>query len=244
MSELTGAELRKLAVETDTRLAELDQEYGKLEHRRGMLLAGAHRAAGDHQDYVSVGRNRRVLQWRLDDAEVLGQLANALVGGGPVRLTSWEVPEVRELLHEVNAQDAAMEANRAEANLLERVHDEHGWSRFFLVLNNNGHIHYDQSNYRCSRTPTTQHGWNPALSGATEEEAVAELGPLLCTVCFPSAPVEWTIGKPKTDRCAGSGAYVRYTGPRRRTVYVECPECHETVTRTPSGLVRAHKPKA
>lgn len=235
-------DVRALAVETDTRLAELDGAFGQLEVQRARYLEEVHALAGDVKEWTRVGR-RQQRQWQMFDVEALGRLADDLADGGG-RLKSWEIAGARDVLHAINKVDAEAEANRAEASRLEAVHDEHGWSRFFLVLNNNGHLHSDISNYRCSRTPTTAHGWNPELSGATEEEAVAKLGPLLCTVCFPSAPVEWTIGEPKPDRCAGSGQYVKYTGPRYRTVYVECPECHASVARTSNGYVRAHKPKA
>lgn len=81
---------------------------------------------------------------------------------------------------------------------LERRSDEleetyTGWSRFFLVTSSSGHVH---SSMHCSTCrPTTTFGWLPELSGQTESAAVDELGPTLCSVCFPSAPVDWTTGK-------------------------------------------------
>jgi hypothetical protein len=71
-----------------------------------------------------------------------------------------------------------------------------GWSRFFLVTSSAGHVH---SSMHCSTCrPTTRYGWLPELSGKTEDVAVAELGPSLCSVCFPSAPLDWTTGKKLT----------------------------------------------
>lgn len=68
-----------------------------------------------------------------------------------------------------------------------------GWSRFFLVTSSAGHVH---SSTHCSTCrPTTAFGWLPELSGKSEATAVAELGPTLCSVCYPSAPVDWTTGK-------------------------------------------------
>ena len=67
-----------------------------------------------------------------------------------------------------------------------------GWSRFYLVRNNGGHIH---SSMNCSTCfITTQFSWITELSGKTEAEAVELLGEILCSVCFPTAPVEWTNG--------------------------------------------------
>lgn len=72
-----------------------------------------------------------------------------------------------------------------------------GWSRFFIVKNTNGHIH---SSMDCSTCyPTTVFGWLPQLSGLTEADAVEEWGGILCSVCFPSAPVEWTEGTNKKE---------------------------------------------
>jgi hypothetical protein len=73
-----------------------------------------------------------------------------------------------------------------------------GWSRFFLVTNNNGHIHRTQA---CSTTyATTQWAWLPQLSGQTEAEAVEDQGEILCSVCFPSAPSAWTNGVSKRTK--------------------------------------------
>ena len=67
-----------------------------------------------------------------------------------------------------------------------------GWSRFFIVKNAGGHIHWTMSCSTCY--PTTDFGWLPNLSGLTEADAVEEWGGILCSVCFPSAPVEHTDG--------------------------------------------------
>lgn len=80
----------------------------------------------------------------------------------------------------------------------ERQADYTGWSRFFLVTNVGGHIHRDMNCSTCF--PTTQYGWLTELSGLTEAAAVAEYGEILCSICFPSAPVEWTNGENKKDR--------------------------------------------
>lgn len=225
--------LRALAVETDTKLAELDAAYATLAASRSSVLSTVRRLNNERAVYR--GRQRT---FDTPASESVDNLRAKLAAGD---LKPWDVETAERALNTLAQLDEKMQANRLAAEQLEEIWADNGyWSRFFLVLNTNGHIHYDVSNYRCSRQPTTTHGWNPQLSGLTEAEAVAELGPLLCTNCFPSAPVEWTVGKAKPARCAGSGKYVSGTGRRR---YVECPECHEIVARTPNGLVRAHKPQ-
>jgi hypothetical protein len=66
-----------------------------------------------------------------------------------------------------------------------------GWSRFYLVTSSSGHVHSSTHCCTCNkgRLPTS-FALVPDLSGKTEAEAVAELGPALCSVCFPSAPAE------------------------------------------------------
>ena len=72
------------------------------------------------------------------------------------------------------------------------------WSRFFLVLNGNGHCHSSRSCSTCF--PTTRYAWVTALSGATEDEAVREYGEKMCTICFPSAPVSKFWGEGRVAR--------------------------------------------
>ena len=61
------------------------------------------------------------------------------------------------------------------------------WPRCWLVPNDNGHIHKSRDCTSCH--PTTQWKWLPELSGLSEPELVAEYGALMCSVCYPSAPV-------------------------------------------------------
>lgn len=111
-----------------------------------------------------------------------------------------------------------------------------GWNRFFLVK----HIHNTQ---HCSSfRPTTRVGWLPNVSGLTEAEAVAEHGATLCTICFPSAPVELTTPKVDESVCTG---HADPTQPKRTGFYsgnwATCSECGERVTITSTGKLRKHK---
>lgn len=90
----------------------------------------------------------------------------------------------------------------AQRDIMEATYT--GWSRYFLVTSSPGHIH--SSMYCPTCRFTTTYGWLPQLSGNTEAEAVAEHGPTLCTVCFPSAPVAWTTGKKITAAQAAKKA--------------------------------------
>jgi len=90
----------------------------------------------------------------------------------------------------------AREALRLATEKLEAAEAEYGgWSRFWIVTNTNGHIH---SSMNCSTCRwDTSFAWLTELSGLTEAEAVAEYGEILCSICYPSAPVEWTNGANK-----------------------------------------------
>lgn len=117
-----------------------------------------------------------------------------------------------------------------------------GWQRFFLVK----HIH---SSTECSSfRPSTEVGWLPKLSGLTEAEAVAAHGSILCTKCFPSAPVEWTDGRGATDdgTCPGSGQLFDPEQPNTARLYygatATCPVCEQLVGLKSRGssAVRKH----
>jgi hypothetical protein len=115
-----------------------------------------------------------------------------------------------------------------------------GWSRFFLVK----HIHSSQ---RCSSfRPTTRIGWLPNVSGLTEVEAVKEHGEALCTICFPSAPVELTTKPVDPSLCSGSGKYhsTEHLTGRENSYYSPagyCPDCLRWNTITKTGNMRKHK---
>jgi hypothetical protein len=120
----------------------------------------------------------------------------------------------------------AVEAARSVARELDDLLYK-GWSRFFLVQ----HIHSSTS---CSSfRPTTKIGWLPDVSGLTEAEAVAAHGATLCTICFPSAPVELTRTQVDPDTCAGSGRGIDRSLPTRDGFmagnYATCGVCSARV---------------
>jgi hypothetical protein len=107
-------------------------------------------------------------------------------------------PRAARLLETYRTRMAEREALLARASDAEAPYREHPWSRFFLVTNNNGHIHRRMSCSTCR--PSTVFVWLTELSGTDEETAVREIGEILCSVCFPSAPVGWTNGESHANR--------------------------------------------
>lgn len=169
--------------------------------------------------------------------------------GGQSRATVAQVRGIEapsaEVVEALAKLDAALVAN-ASANQAVSDHDKanyQGWQRFFLV--SGGHIHSSTSCH--SLYPTTRIGWLPELSGETEAEAVAAHGALLCTHCFPTAPVEWTDGRKADDDlwCAGGGTwdYPRETARMGYCTgnYGVCTHCNERITITSTGKMRKHK---
>lgn len=63
-----------------------------------------------------------------------------------------------------------------------------GWTRFYMVMNNGGHMH--RSTHCSTCRWSTRFSWFPEYSGMNEDEIVALAGEDACTVCYPSAPVE------------------------------------------------------
>lgn len=171
-------DIHALAVETDTRLAELHQRRTLARQNVDSCVYSLHLIAGHRR--FNGGFNDRVedVDTSTFDTYTLNRWLTESARLDHHRLT------VVELTNDIEA--------------LNKVWWQHRWSRFFLVTNSNGHIHSSTSCHTCHWT--TDFRWLPTLSGLTEAEAVAEHGEILCSVCFPSAPVEWTQGESKASR--------------------------------------------
>ena len=226
--------------EIDTQLAELWQEAASLRvDQMNTRLSLAHKL-GIRPYYVT--KQRREVRETMD--ELLTLAAEKLADDAT---TPWEREDIEKAVARWHELVAKLAANREQAKPLEARFDRDQWSRFFLVTNQGGHIH---SSMRCSTCyPTTTFNWLPELSGLTEKDAVEAYGPHLCSVCFPSAPVEWTVGTAKdtTNQCPGSATYeytnfrqTSYTGSGR----ADCNHCGGTfpvaATRSGPGKLRKH----
>jgi len=220
-------------VAVDTELARIWDERAAAANKADNAMSSIHWSVDKRPTYV--GRRKG---WASSDADAESEYRRRLADG---EVKSWDRSQVEYVLNALDAARADMARLDAEADPLEAEFARERWPRFFLVLNSNGHIHSSRS---CSTTfPTTRWGWLPNLSGLTEADAVAAQGPRLCSVCFPSAPVEWTLGLPKADKCPGSGSLVEANNPRAWRRYGTCPVCREVFALSQAGAVRAHKPK-
>lgn len=230
-------------VEVDTQLAELwsqiNENRARLESNR-ISLAHKLRIRAEYH-----GRSRTPYYPAWAELEALAQ--DKLRSGD---LAEWDAREYRRTLGTHDTLIAKSEALHTAAEPLEAEYNAAPWSRFFLVNNTGGHIHSSLSCSTCHIT--TSFSWLPELSGLSEKDAVDAHGAILCTVCFPSAPVEWTnqhelealertAAKAKTQ-CPSSGTWdhdssgLQYASPRAK-----CNRCQQTVSVTSTGKLRGHK---
>lgn len=101
-------------------------------------------------------------------------------------LTRRNEAEMQKWHDEAATKVAAIREQIASLNAL---HDEHKWSRFFIVTSSSGHIHKSMHCHSCNKGRSfTSFALMPSLSGSTTDAAVARLGSALCSHCFPEAP--------------------------------------------------------
>lgn len=122
------------------------------------------------------------------------------------------------------------------------------WTRFFLVTSSDGgHIHRSMDCSTC--THTTQYMWMPEFSGMTMAEAIAEWdkrksAEILCSVCFPDAPVARLVAQVPDTQCPGSGT-LDYPRETARINYAVsnggyCSHCGQWVPISKLGRMRKH----
>jgi hypothetical protein len=229
-------------LEHDTKTAELYAELEKAQRAQASVIDRAHRAVGDSQHY----RGRRAV-WDMRDIDATAkvrELARNHPDQDPYEgsINNRHPVLVVRALDKANAKVAKL---REQIELMEEIYLASPWQRFFPCLNSDGHIH--ASLHGCSSVRfDTAMGWTPSLSGHTVEEAVAELGPMLCSICFPSAPVEWCRSKSELNAkpvCKGTGQYIQNATRQGSRYYANCPECGKYAQLTQYGYVRKHQPE-
>lgn len=225
----------------DERIAALHGAWRDAAAEVAQRIDPLHYAARDRKT-SSYGR-RRV--WRMTRADAL---AAALA-----RADSASAGDAAAATRAVGAYLAALAAVHVARVAYETAErDEYkGWARFFLVTSSDGHIHRSLNCSTCR--PQTRYDWLVDLSGLTEADAVKAHGALLCTVCYPSAPVEWTNGREveaaakAAMSCPGSGTY-DYAEEGARFGFAAgngavCNHCDEWVGGTPTRKLRRHPAK-
>jgi hypothetical protein len=188
---------RERIVEIDTRIADISHELWRLGFDRNRKAESVHYAAGDKRiPGPKDARGRYDMVWELTTPQAAAKVA-ALPADhhGHYSVSEWQA-----VCHEITT------LGQEQADL-SQVWYEHRWSRFYFVTNTNGHIHKDTSCSTCY--DSTEFQWLTHLSDQTEAEAVADWGKVLCSVCYPSAPTEWTDGEPLAKIVAREEAAIR-----------------------------------
>lgn len=161
----------------DMRIAELESEVAAVMRPAGEVFWRARKLLRVEESYGSRSpRPQRLVEMLQEDGS----------------------SSARGMLAELAALEDKAAPLRAETDELEELWWTERWSRFFLVVSSaDGHIHDRRSCSTCRFD--TVFSWLPELSGLSEADAVEAYGAILCTVCFPSAPVEWTGGESKAS---------------------------------------------
>lgn len=263
---VTPAELATMtAPQIDAMNVALDREFERIETAIERAWATLYSRVGVRKESVRRGRGY-TQQYVLTRTELV-ERAHALVDGGPIdpetlRGSPMLASPARRAAYDANIRAVLTEMDNLNAALrdlktgpvakLDGEFDRRGgWTRFLLCTNADGHIHRDRS---CGSIHyTTLLARLPELSGLTEADAVRAHGTVLCSHCYRSAPVEWTVGNPKPAKageCSGSRQYAdpKTYNPRHMSRYAPCAnaECTDRPSVTPSGFLRAHtfKPAA
>jgi hypothetical protein len=132
-----------------------------------------------------------------------------------------------------------------------------GWSRMYLCTSDGGHIH---SGRQCpSIGPRTELAWLPDVSGMDWREAYKALPQnlsagspaIMCTKCYPDAPVDWTVKQADPTVCPGSGKSAwEHMTEHQRGLYMKygkcpyCPDDADLVSVTSGWKFRKHKTAA
>jgi hypothetical protein len=186
-------------VEIDTELAALHHADDANLKRSRYAYDSLHSTAKSRIYHPVTWTSKAYYEYTLTDAEVLAAVTEAHAAAkadtytGPMSEYDLLYGNVENALAAIPACEAEEARINEQIATLEAEYRRRPWSRFFLVTSSAGHVHSSMSCSTCR--VTTTYGWLPELSGRTEAEAVAELGPALCSVCFASAPVAHQGGK-------------------------------------------------
>lgn len=94
-----------------------------------------------------------------------------------------KIASIHEKIYQVNG----------EITKLDAIYSQDPWTRAFLVLASNGHVHSSMDCNTCFLT--TRYNWLVQYSNDQESEIVEDAGQDACTICYPSAPAE-TLNRP------------------------------------------------
>lgn len=186
--------------EHDAKIDDYMNQLARLDSSIGTLYDHVHDLAGDQRTYR--GRRRVWLRSNAKVESILQQLQAD--GDGYVPSAGATLSDLLGKLAQLNYQRVSL---RTVIDELEKTWEDARWTRYIEALSSDGHIHRWHG---CKTLNRGQHptplNWRTDLSGKSAEQAIADLGPRLCSVCFPDAPVEHCRTKSDINREAREAA--------------------------------------
>ena len=98
------------------------------------------------------------------------------------------VEKIQESIEKVAKIKLEIGKVNIEISKLNKIYNQDPWTRAFLVLASNGHVHSSMDCNTCF--PTTRYNWLVQYSNDDEKTIVEDAGQDACTICYPSAPAE------------------------------------------------------
>jgi len=98
------------------------------------------------------------------------------------------VEEIEKAIEKIAGIKSEIYGVNVEIAKLNKIYDQDPWTRAFLVLASNGHVHSSMDCNTCF--PTTRYNWLIQYSNDDEKTIVEDAGQDACTICYPSAPAE------------------------------------------------------
>ena len=98
------------------------------------------------------------------------------------------VDEIEKAIEKIAKNKSEINAVNVEIAKLNKIYNQDPWTRAFLVLASNGHVHSSMDCNTCF--PTTRYNWLVQYSNDDEKTIVEDAGQDACTICYPSAPAE------------------------------------------------------
>lgn len=98
------------------------------------------------------------------------------------------VEKIQESIEKVAKIKLEIGKVNIEISKLNAIYNQDPWTRAFLVLASNGHVHSSMDCNTCFAT--TRYNWLVQYSNDDEKTIVEDAGQDACTICYPSAPAD------------------------------------------------------
>lgn len=98
------------------------------------------------------------------------------------------VEKIQESIEKVAKIKSEIFKVNVEIKKLNAIYDQDPWTRAFLVIASNGHVHSSMDCNTCFST--TRYNWLIQYSNDDEKTIVEDAGQDACTICYPSAPAD------------------------------------------------------